>query len=101
MKRLGGASLTKFFSLAFTLAALPVLTGANGRGCQAGGDVPVGSDDDPKVCAEAACKDLDRTLDAKICPGGQSLGRTVCAKGTNGACFWDFPACPSDGGANP
>jgi hypothetical protein len=83
------------------LFSFPFLTGADDKGCARGGDVPVGSNGDADLCTPEICRDLPRQLDAKICPDGTTLGRSVCAIGLAGRCGWDFPACadPADGGS--
>jgi len=49
----------------------------------------------PASCAPSDCAGLAALADAKVCPDGTSLGRSVCAKSTyTGQCEWDFPACP-------
>ena len=47
------------------------------------------------ACGAHACDGLASTDDAKVCPDGTGVGRSVCAKNASGACFWDFPACPT------
>jgi hypothetical protein len=50
-------------------------------------------DPPPPACPPAACQGLPVRDDAKVCPDGTTLARTVCAPASNGACDWDFPAC--------
>jgi hypothetical protein len=49
-------------------------------------------------CTPHDCEGLAVTDDAKLCPDGTGLGRTVCAMRANGTCGWDFPDCPSGPG---
>lgn len=52
-------------------------------------------------CVSADCAGLPAPADAKVCPDGSSLSRTVCAQGLTGQCGWEFPPCPPttiDGG---
>ena len=49
-------------------------------------------------CTPRDCEGLAVTDDAKICPDGTGLGRTVCAMRANGTCGWHFPDCPSGPG---
>jgi hypothetical protein len=79
--------------LAAVVFAFPILTGAEGDGCRPGGDVPVGSNDGG-ICSAEICRDLPRDLDARICPDGTALERSVCLPGADGRCGWEFPACP-------
>lgn len=81
--------------IALLLVTFPLLTAAKGNGCSLGGDVPVGSESPAAQCGPGACDGLAASLEAKICGDGSSVGRTVCATSDTGACFWDFPACPS------
>jgi len=78
-----------------SLFVLPVLMGAKEDGCSYGGDVPIGSGspDAEASCSMADCAGLPVQNDARICPDGTALGRTVCAKGPLG-CGWDFAPCP-------
>jgi hypothetical protein len=57
---------------------------------------PVGNTDS---CSPAECTNLPVPTDAKICPDGTLEGRTVCVRGGDQQCFWDFPPCPVDAGA--
>src|SRR6478735_1680202 len=94
MKR-NDTSLSPVFRLS-ALAVLPLLLGVS-DGCSAG-QVPIGQDRDPVgQCSPAACSGLGATEDAKLCSDGSSVGRSVCAKKSDGTCFWDFPTCPSTG----
>jgi hypothetical protein len=83
--------------VALVALSFAFLTGAEGDGCRPGGVVPVGSNDGG-VCSAEICRDLPRDLDARICPGGTTLERSVCLPGADGRCGWEFPACPVDGG---
>jgi hypothetical protein len=85
------------------LLMLPFLAGADGNGC--GGNIaspPAPGPDGGTDCTPSDCADLAAPADAKLCPDGTSVARTVCAKDAVGQCEWDFPACPvvaDDGGA--
>jgi hypothetical protein len=85
---------------------LPLLMGADGKGCEAGGPIPVGSggSDDASastdgggglVCTQASCTGLAAPALAKLCPDGTAVSASVCEE-QNGKCGWGFPACPSD-----
>src|SRR5688572_12760029 len=50
-------------------------------------------DAQPPLCPPDACHGLPVRDDARICPDGTTLARTVCAPAANGKCDWDFPAC--------
>src|SRR4051794_18463743 len=82
--------LERFLPITATLLVLPLL-GAKG-GC--GSSVPVGQDNEPVTCGAGACDGIAKTLEAKLCSDGSSVGRTVCAKKDDTTCFWDFPECP-------
>jgi hypothetical protein len=90
MKTAKRTIFNRFAMCTAALLAMPVLMGADGKGCSAGGDVPVGND----VCGPRDCDGLGSPGDAKLCPGGSSVGRSVCGTSKDGACFWDFPSCP-------
>jgi hypothetical protein len=49
----------------------------------------------PGPCVQSDCAGLPVQDDAKLCPDGTGLGRTVCATRSDGTCFWDFPPCPA------
>ena len=62
------------FSLLLTL---PFLAGADGNGC--GGSIaspPAPGPDAATGCAPSDCAGLAAPSDAKLCPGGTSVGRT-------------------------
>ena len=89
------------------LFALPFLAGASGNGCSSvpigsgapGGDAGAGSDGSAS-CTQADCAGLGATTEAKVCPDGSAVGRSVCTRESDGRCAWDFPACPpADAGA--
>jgi hypothetical protein len=87
------------FSLLLTL---PFLAGADGSGCGGSISPPPPGPDAGTECAPSDCTGLAAPSDAKVCPGGSSVGRTVCSKSASGQCEWDFPACPvvgEDGGS--
>src|ERR1019366_3344549 len=90
---------------------LPLLMGADGKGCEAGGPIPVGSGagDDASastdggggggggvVCTQASCAGMAVPALAKLCPDGTAVSESVCEEQANGKCGWGFPACPSD-----
>jgi hypothetical protein len=52
------------------------------------------------ACTPADCAVLGATQEAKVCPDGTAVGRTVCARLANDRCGWDFPACPSPDAAS-
>jgi hypothetical protein len=91
--------------IAAAVLTLPFLTGADGRGCKPGGVIPIGgggmADAAGATCTASDCAGLVATQDAKACPDGTFVARTVCAKQSDGHCGWDFPACPTpqDGGS--
>jgi hypothetical protein len=83
-----------------SLIVLPSLMGAKADGCSYGGDVPIGSGspDAAASCSAADCAGLPVQNDARICPDGTAIGRSVCAQSPLG-CRWDFAPCPEkDGG---
>src|SRR5258706_10959255 len=93
---------------AAVLLSSPLLMGAEGNGCSPGGPVHIGSgtpsddagseaatSDAGTSCTPADCAGLPATTEAKLCPDGTGVGRTVCSTQTNGQCAWDFPPCPS------
>ena len=49
---------------------------------------------DGDACVQEDCKGKPARADAKLCPDGTQLGRTLCAVDPRGECEWDFPACP-------
>ena len=58
------------------------------------GSTPAGS------CTQEDCAGIAASLEAKICPDGTGVGRSLCTRNAAGQCFWDFPPCPSvDAGA--
>jgi hypothetical protein len=88
---------------------LPFLMGADGKGCQAGGDIPIGGGEDSGLveeggsradgssgCTPAACAALPAPALAKICPDGTTLTASLCEEQLDGQCAWGFPACPAD-----
>jgi hypothetical protein len=46
------------------------------------------------VCVQPDCAHKGARADAKICPDGTAVGRTLCAVDARGECWWDFPPCP-------
>src|SRR5258708_6296541 len=81
--------------------ALPLLTGADGKGGRAGGTIPIGSgetadggDDAAGSCAPADCAGLPVFELAKTCSDGTALSATVCTRQASGHCGWGFPPCP-------
>jgi hypothetical protein len=46
-------------------------------------------------CTMADCQGKPVQDDAKLCPDGTALGRSVCTRNVMGVCNWDFPACPA------
>jgi|HubBroStandDraft_6_1064221.scaffolds.fasta_scaffold499094_2 hypothetical protein len=97
-RRLGGCR-------AYTSAVLfgvVLLTGAAGGGCS--GDVAPGGpgatdggSDAASGCTAADCAGLAAPALAIACPGGTSVGATVCVRQASGQCGWGFPACPDAG----
>jgi hypothetical protein len=92
-----------------SILALSVWIGAAGCGGNAflidpgvGGDSgPSPGADGASGCTQADCRGLAASTDAKVCPGGTSLGRSVCARQADGRCGWDFPPCPTLDAAGP
>ncbi len=102
------------------MLVLPFLMGADGKGCQAGGPIPIGSGDNGgtvgeggsggddggevadgasradagSVCTPASCAGL--AAPAEVCPDGTTLTASVCEEQRPGQCGWGFPACPAD-----
>lgn len=76
------------------LLTLAFLAGAD-NGCD--GTFASGSGtsaDSGAACVPADCVDLPAPSEAKACPGGTSVARTVCGRDASGQCGWEFPACP-------
>jgi hypothetical protein len=91
------------------MLVLPFLVGADGKGCQPGGPIPIGSGDDSGAmvdggsladvgtgCTPASCAGLAAPALAKTCPDGTTLTASVCEEQPSGQCAWGFPACPTD-----
>jgi hypothetical protein len=92
--RLGWAGTIALF------LGLPFLAGADGNGCNGGKIMPgPARTADGGSCVPADCAGLEASADAKICPGGASVGRSVCSPDARGQCSWQFPACPMVGDA--
>ena len=94
-------SRVRYTGMVSLLLMLPFLAGADGNGCGAG-PVPAGSGtsaDAGVSCTPADCTGLAAPLDAKTCPGGASVARTVCSRDASGQCGWEFPSCPTGGDA--
>jgi hypothetical protein len=67
-----------------------------------GGDAaPSPGSDAASGCTPADCAGLGATTEAKVCPGGTAVGRSICAKQPDGRCGWDFPPCPPVDAAGP
>lgn len=81
-----------------TLFAFPLLMGAKGNGCVAGGDVIVGSSDAGNVsapsCVRADCEGKPIRTIGTICPTGQTP-TTECTAASDGSCDWTFPCVNS------
>jgi hypothetical protein len=59
------------------------------------GAVPNPNNDAGSGCTPADCAGLAAPTDAKLCPGGASVGRSVCAKQADSRCGWEFAPCPA------
>jgi hypothetical protein len=84
------------------LLAFPFITGADGGCTQQSAPTGRGMASDSGTagdsgagCAAADCSGLAAPALAKLCPGGTSVGATLCASGPTGACEWTFPPCPA------
>jgi hypothetical protein len=84
----------RYMGMLSLLLTTPVLAGVNG--CT-GDVVPTGSGtiaDGGSDCTPADCAGVPAPADAKVCPGGTSVARSMCSRDANGKCGWEFPACP-------
>lgn len=82
------------------LLAFPILTGAKGEGCVAGGRIVVGGTDNPDggvSCSPADCEGKPILSIAADCPNGMTL-RTVCSVADDGTCDWTYPCVPENNG---
>ena len=84
------------------LFEIALLTGAAGGGCSGGvaPGGPGGTDGGGEAaagCTAADCAGLAAPAIAMVCPGGTSVGATVCERQAGGPCGWGFPVCPDAG----
>ena len=90
------------------LFSFAMLTVAGGEGCSGSvapggpgasdGGSEASESDAAGACTPADCAGLAAPALAMVCPGGTSVGATLCIRQANGRCDWGFPACPSDAG---
>ncbi len=89
----------RFARLFSLMLMLPFAAGADSIGCGGQASTPIGggtNTDAGPACTPTDCASLAAPSIAKACPGGTSVGPTVCAREATGDCGWEFPACPSE-----
>jgi hypothetical protein len=69
-------------------------TGQGAGGSSSSGVGGAGGTGGPVDCIQKDCEGLGAEADAKLCPDGTALGRTVCRR-VGERCGWDFPDCPA------
>ncbi len=83
---------------AFALLALPVLTGADGRGCQGGGTIPIGGGHTGTGGGISYCQCAGERPPGITC-SDHSVTQPTCVTHADDTCDWDLGACPGgDGG---
>jgi antistasin family protein len=96
LSRGGGYTSAALFAVALSTGA--AAGGCSGDVAPGGSGATDGGTDAPGACTAADCAGLAAPALAKACPGGTSVGATLCERQASGPCDWGFPACPDDAG---